>query len=653
MVSAQAPDMAAARGAAAPRTRAARVAERWTIAVALMMSGYHLIVAGSIIPPPFVHYPVHVGFALVVLFGRSLVLRFDQPRSVLRDVAVAWDLLLSAGAIAACAYIAWNFEYVLDRFIWFDPLLPVELLLATVMSVVLLEAARRTVGWVLVIVVTVFIAYVFVGPYMPDPFWHRGQGVHRLLEQFYLSPDGIWNEPVKVTANYIFLFVLLGAFLMASGAGEFFIDIARALTGRTVGGPAKTAVVTSTFMGMLQGSSAGNVVTTGPFTIPAMRRAGYRAPFAAGVEAVASTGGQLTPPIMGAAAFLMVEFAGIPYTQVMQVALLPAALYFIAVYATVDFEARKNDLRPLLDEQLPAVRAVLLARGYLMVPLFVMIWLLLQGYTPTRAGFWAIVALFALVVLLDPAARRRIHRITFEAMVNAPKMVAPVTIACAIGGMIAGIIVMTGLGLRLSSIILNFAGGHLLLALVLTMLVAVVLGMGMPTSAAYIILAALLVPGLEELGVSVVAAHLFIIYCASKSAITPPVAVASYAAAAVANTDPWRTSLIAFRLGLSVFIIPYMFVYGPELLMDGSVLAVSWSFVTASFGVVVLSATTTAWFILPMKPHEILLGLSAAVCMIYVQWQTDVLGLALTALAVGSILLRRRRQRAAAAGAAR
>jgi TRAP-type uncharacterized transport system fused permease subunit len=218
--------------------------------------------------------------------------------------------------------------------------------------------------------------------------------------------------------------------------------------------------------------------------------------------------------------------------------------------------------------------------------------------------------------------------------------------------MIAGIIVMTGLGLRLSSIILNFADGHLLLALVLTMLVAVVLGMGMPTSAAYIILAALLVPGLEELGVSVVAAHLFIIYCASKSAITPPVAVASYAAAAVANTDPWRTSLIAFRLGLSVFIIPYMFVYGPELLMDGSLLAVSWSFVTASFGVIVLSATTTAWFILPMKPHEILLGLSAAVCMIYVQWQTDVLGLALTALAVGSILLRRRWRDVANAGAA-
>lgn len=652
MVSVESSAPATSGAATPPRTRAARVADAWTIAVALMMSAYHLIVAGTIIPPPFVHYPVHVGFALVVLFGRGLVLRFDAPPGPRRSVGVAWDLALTVGAVAACAYIAWNFEYILDRFIWFDPLLPVELLLATVMTVVLLEAARRTVGWVLVIIVGLFIAYVFVGPYMPDPFWHRGQGVHRLLEQFYLSPDGIWNEPVKVTANYIFLFVLLGAFLMASGAGEFFIDIARALTGRTIGGPAKTAVVTSTFMGMLQGSSAGNVVTTGPFTIPAMRRAGYRAPFAAGVEAVASTGGQLTPPIMGAAAFLMVEFAGIPYTQVMQVALLPAALYFIAVYATVDFEARKNDLRPLLDERLPGIWTVLRARGYLMLPLFVMIWLLLQGYTPTRAGFWAIVSLFALVVLLDPAARRRIHRITYEAMVSAPKMVAPVTIACAIGGMIAGVIVMTGLGLRLSSIILNFADGHLLVALVLTMLVAVVLGMGMPTSAAYIILAALLVPGLEELGVGAVAAHLFIIYCASKSAITPPVAVASYAAAAVANTDPWQTSLIAFRLGLSVFIIPYMFVYGPELLMDGSVLAVGWAFVTASFGVIVLSATTTAWFILPMKPHEILLGLAAAVCMIYVQWQTDVLGLALTGLAVGSIVLRRRLQIGRKAGAA-
>lgn len=632
------------------KSACARVADAGTIVVALLMSAYHLIVAGAVLPPPFVHYPVHVGFALVVLFGRSLALRFDQPNSAARSIGIAWDLLLVVLSIAACGYIAVNFEYVLDRFIWFDPLTSLELFLATAMSVALLEAARRTVGWVLVGVVLCFIVYVFAGPYLPDPFWHRGQGAHRLLEQFYLSPDGIWNEPVKVTANYIFLFVLLGAFLMASGAGEFFIDIARALTGRTVGGPAKTAVVTSTFMGMLQGSSAGNVVTTGPFTIPAMRRAGYRPEFAAGVEAVASTGGQLTPPIMGAAAFLMIEFAGIPYTEVMTVAILPAALYFIAVFATVDFEARKNDLRPLAGEALPAIHGVLLRHGYLLTPLVVMVMLLFQGYTPTKAGFWSIVCLFALVVVFDRDARWRIHRIVFRAMVDAPRMIAPVTIACAIGGMIAGIIVMTGLGLRLSSIILGFSGGHLLVAMILTMIVAVVLGMGMPTSAAYIILAALLAPGLVEMGAGLVAAHMFIIYCASKSAITPPVAVASYAAAAVADTDPWRTSLIAFRLGLSVFIIPYMFVYGEELLMYGTPGAVIWTFLTASFGVVALSAATTVWFILPLRLHEVLLLLCASVSMIYVDLKTDLLGFSLACLAVASVLIRRRNQRQVDAG---
>ncbi|MEQ9125747.1 MAG: TRAP transporter fused permease subunit, partial [Alphaproteobacteria bacterium] len=600
------------------------------------------VVAGAVLPPPFVHYPTHVGFALVVLYGRSLAFRFDRPASPARMFGVVWDIVLMALTVAACGYIAVNYEYVLDRFIWFDPLSTLELALASAMTLVLLEAARRTVGWGLVSVVLIFIAYVFVGPYLPDPFWHRGQGGHRLLEQLYLSPDGIWNEPVKVTANYIFLFVLLGAFLMASGAGEFFIDIARALTGRTVGGPAKTAVVTSALMGMLQGSSAGNVVTTGPFTIPAMRKAGYRPEFSAGVEAVASTGGQLTPPIMGAAAFLMIEFVGIPYSEVMTIAILPAALYFVAVFATVDFEARKLRLRPLADDVLPRARDVLKRRFHLLLPLAVMIGMLFQGYTPTKAGFWSVVCLFALVVVADREARSRIGRIVFQAMTEAPRMIAPVTVACAIGGMIAGIIVMTGLGLRLSSIILDFSGGNLLVAMVLTMFAALVLGMGMPTSAAVIILAALLAPGLVDLGVPLAAAHLFIIYCASKSAITPPVAVASYAAAAIADTDPWRTSLVAFRLGLSVFIIPYMFVDGPELLMIGSAGAVVWSFLTASFGVVVLSAATTNWLLLPLKAHETLLLLSAAVAMIYVDLQTDLLGFLLAGLAATSILIRRR-----------
>ena len=451
--------------------------------------------------------------------------------------------------------------------------------------------------------------------------------------------------PVKVTADYIFLFVLLGALLIASGAGTFFTDLAYSLTGRAVGGPAKAAVVSSAFMGMLQGSSAGNVATTGPFTIPAMRRAGYPGPFAAGVEAVASSGGQLTPPIMGGAAFIMSELAGVPYGEIIQIALIPAALYFLAVFFMVDLEARRLKLARAERADLPALSAVLLRRGYLLGAIVVLVGFLLQGYTPTKAGFWALVTLLALILVFDGDTRRRLAPVLWEAMTTAPRMVAPVTVACAIGGMIAGIIVMTGLGLRLSSMILDFADGQLLVALILTMITCVVLGMGMPTSAAYIILAALLAGGLGKLGVPVVAAHFFIIYCAAKSSITPPVAVASYAAAAVANTNPWQTSLVAFKLGISVFIIPYMFVYGPALLGDGTALEIAWATLTASFGIFALSVASSGWLLIDLKGAERVGALAASLPMIYVDWRSDIVGFALFLAVLGMIMWRKRRTR--------
>ena len=546
-------------------------------------------------------------------------------------------------------YLIFNYEYVLDRMPFIGDLTVTETVLASGLVLALLDGVRRTVGWVLVWIVVVFIVYVLIGPYLPDPFWHRGQGLDTMLEMFYLTADGIFNVPVKVTADFIFLFVLLGALLVASGAGTFFTDLANALTGRAVGGPAKAAIVSSAFMGMLQGSSAGNVVTTGPFTIPAMRKAGYPGPYAAGVEAVASSGGQLTPPIMGGAAFIMVELAGIPYSEIMVLALIPAILYYFAVFAMVDLEARRLSLGRSAAEGLPSVMAILSRRGYLILPLVVLVWFLFAGYTPTKAGFWALVTLAGLILVIDRDSRRNFHRILFKAMTNAPRMVASITVACAAGGMIAGIIVMTGLGLKLSNIILDFSGGYTLVALILTMIVCVILGMGMPTAAAYIILAALVAPGLANMGVPLAAAHLFIIYCAAKSAITPPVAVASYAAAGVAGTDPWETSLIAFKLGLSVFIIPYMFVYGPPLLMQGEWLEIAWTFATACLGIFALSVASTGWFIADLLVHERLLSLFAAFPMIYAESRTDLIGAGLFTILIAIILVRRRRARAESA----
>jgi TRAP transporter 4TM/12TM fusion protein len=526
-----------------------------------------------------------------------------------------------------------------------------QIVLGAGLVVVVLEAARRTVGWVLVWITVAFLVYAKYGNVLPEPFWHRGRRVGAVVEQAYLTVDGIWNVPLAVTANFIFLFVLLGALLFASGAGTFFTDLARGLTGRTVGGPAKTAVVASAFMGMLSGSSSANVVTTGSFTIPAMRKAGYRLEFAAGVEAVASTGGQLTPPIMGAAAFLMIEFAGVSYSEIIRVALIPAILYFMAVFLMVDLEARRLGLRAQLDEALPNALAVLRRRGYLLLPLIIMVWVLLEGYTPATAGFWSVASLAALSFVMDAENRRRFHRVIFEAMTQAPRLIGPITVACAIGGILAGVIAMTGLGIRISNIILDASAGILIVALFLTMVVAIVLGMGMPTSAAYVVLAALLAPGLVKMGVSVIAAHLFIIYCAAKSSITPPVAIASYAAAAVAGCDPWRTSLVAFRLGLPIFIIPYMFVYGEALLSYGTPAEVAWTFVTASFGIAVLSVASIGWLKFPLKAHERLIALAASLPMIYAEWRTDLIGVLLAATCLGLTYLRVRRRVGARAAA--
>ncbi|MFW5835015.1 MAG: TRAP transporter permease, partial [Pseudomonadota bacterium] len=573
------------------------------VLTALAMSAYHLHAAYFGAPQVEVHYPLHVLFALAVLY-LDQARRADGPW---RLAKIARDLAIVAVTALATGYLFTNGDDLANRFVYVQPLTDQERFLGVALILIILDAARRTVGWVLVWVTLVFLLYAAFGNHLPEPFYHRGFTLERIVEQSYMTPDGIWNVPVAVTANFIFLFVLLGTLLLASGAGTFFTDLARAVTGRATGGPAKTAVVASAFMGMLSGSSPANVVTTGSFTIPAMRRVGYPAPFAAGVESVASSGGQLTPPIMGSAAFLMIEFAGVPYSAIIGAAIIPALLFFVALLAMTDLEARRLGLARERAEDVPRIGPILRRRAYLLGPIVVMVWLLLDGYTPTMTGFWSIVSLVALLLVFDAENRRRIFRVLYEAAVRAPQIIAPVTVASAVGGILAGIILMTGLGVKMSTVILDVSNGIALVALVLTMIVALILGMGLPTASAYIILATLLAPGLVQMGVEVMAAHLFIVYCAAKSSITPPVAVSSYAAAAVAGTDPWRTSLVAFRLGISGFIIPFMFVFSPELLGNGPWYGVLWATVTATAGVVLISVAIIGWLDAPLRVHERLL----------------------------------------------
>lgn len=620
------------KNSSTPKARRFRLAHL-TALVALAMSTYHYTVGFLGEPIAQIHRPAHLAFVLGVVFLGALS---SVPADVGSKRRRTWSKIVDAGllvvSLGATGYLFLNAEAVSSRISFITPLNIFEYVLGIGLILVILEAARRTIGIVLSLITGLFLLYAVLGSYLPYPFWHRGYSLSRIIEQSYLGLDGIWGVPLGVTASYVFLFVLLGALLLSSGGGAFFTDLASRLTQRTVGGPAKGSIVASTFMGMLSGSSAANAVTTGAFTIPAMRRNGYSKEFAAGVEAASSANGQITPPIMGAAAFIMVEFTGIPYLDIMRYALIPAVLCFIAVFFMVDLEARRLNLASDPNVDGSTVWDVLKRKAYLLLPVILLVLFLYWGYTPATAAFWCITSLIASLLVFDSESRQRMGPILYEAFTTAPKLIATISIACAAAGIIVGVIHMTGIGLKISSIVLSISQGNLFLLLVLTMIVSVVLGMGMPTSAAYVILAALLAPGIVELGVPLIAAHMFVMFGASKSAITPPVAIASYAAAAVAGADPWKTSLIAFRLALAVFIVPYMFVFGPALLGIGTLGEVGFAILTATAGIFMLSVSVIGWFRFRLHPWQRVVALAAALTMINPGGWTDLLGIGLALL---------------------
>jgi TRAP transporter 4TM/12TM fusion protein len=597
--------------------------------VAIAMSVYQLVTAYIGTPIAEIHLPIHLGFVLIIVFWL-----YRKPAvGLMRHLTVARDLVLSVMALGGCAYLALNAGDIQQRMLYFDPLTTAQLVWGSLLVVSVLEASRRVIGWPLVILGAAALAYALFGNYLPSPFWHRGNSLQSVIETTYLTQDGLWTSPLRVTASYVFLFVLFGCFLVASGAGQFFNDLASSLTGRFTGGAAKTAVVSSALMGSLSGSSAGNVVVTGSFTIPAMRKAGFSSRFAAGVEAVASSGGQFMPPVMGSAAFIMAEFIGIPYVDIAKAAIIPAILYFASVLAMVHFEARRLNLRPMGGSQ--SAWTVLGQRGYLLLSVITMLTVLSVGYSPTLAALYALATLVVTQLVFEPRLRREFFTNCLTAMDEAPRVIAQITIASAVGGIIVGVVTQPGLGLRMSSIVLAFSQGYLPLLLILTMLCGIVLGMGMPTPAAYIILAVLLAPGLVEAGVPMLAAHLFVMYCAGVSAITPPVALASYAAAAIANADPWRTSLTALRLGLASFLIPFIFVFAPSLLGLGTTLEMLVNSVGALIGVLAMSGALIGWYLITLNVLSRLMLFVGAILLIMPGLMGDAVGLALIVAITG------------------
>lgn len=517
-----------------------------------------------------------------------------------------------------------------------------------------LEFARRTAGLVMPLIAVVFMAYCFAGPWMPGILYHRGVEWQAAVVELF-GNNGVLGTIVQVSASFIILFVTFAAFLQASRAGDYFNDLALALVGRARGGPAKVTVVSGILFGTISGSAVANVVASGAFTIPMMRRVGYDRPTAAAVEATSSTGGQITPPVMGAGAFIMAEVLGRPYTDIALAGLIPALLFYIANYIHCDLNARKNGIRGLGRDELP--RWVDIARrSYMSAPLILLIAVLLTGYSPFRAAAIGIVATLAIMVGTALAHRVAVQGqgmagaaagalrdtlVAIEAALSgSAKEVMQLIAVCAAAGIVAGVIGLTGVGGRFATMLLDIAGTSAFLAMVFTMVVAIILGMGVPTTAAYAIAAAVVAPGLIRIGVEPLVAHMFIFYFAILSAITPPVALASFAAASMAGADMWRTSVIAVKLGLATFIVPFMFWLSPALLAQGDIAVILQAFVTAAVGVFLLACATEGWMLngrLPL-PLRLLAGGAGLLCMIPEAW-TDLAGLAIG----GALLLWQRR----------
>ncbi len=591
--------------------------------VAVLMSAFHLYMAGIGTMPTNKQRMLHLAFTMVIIF-----LSYPFKKSGDKKGPRILDFLLAAAGVAVNVYIFLNIDGISARA---GLVSETDIILGFVTLLLVLEAARRCIGVELPLLALAFLAYAYLGPYLPGDLMHRGYSFERLMDHMYISAEGIYGIALGVSSTFIFLFILFGAFLSATGLSELFTNASIAVAGHRPGGPAKVAIIASGLLGMINGSAAANVVTTGAFTIPLMKRVGYKAHFAGAVEAVASTGGQIMPPVMGAAAFIMAEFLGIPYKTVMITALIPAILYYLAVWINVHLEARRLGLTGLPKDQLPDAKAELKKSGHLLLPIALLIYLLLADYTPSYAAFYSIVCL-VIVSFFRKHTRMNIKSLVI-ALDSGARQAVGVAIACAVVGIIVGVVSITGLGLQLANMILMLAGGMLVPTLILTMVACMIMGMGMPTSAAYIVAGTVAAPAMMKLGVDPVIAHMFVLYYAVLSAITPPVALAAYAGAGIADAPPSRVGWTAVRLGLAGFIVPFMFVFSPALAAQSdSLLVIFRCLATATIGIYCLACSIQGFMLKDAGYIERVLLFGAALALIDGGVVTDAIGFGLLAL---------------------
>lgn len=672
-------------------------------AIAITFTCFQLYTALFGVLDAMLQRAVHLAFGMALIF-----LLYPTSKKWSKDRLHPLDLGLAVLGAITPMYIIANYGQLVLRA---GTATTMDMIVGVVGILLVLEAARRIVGLPIVIIAGVFIAYAFAGPWLPGQLAHRGVDVGDLVQHLYFTTEGVFGIPLGVSSTFIFLFILFGAYLEKTGLGQYFIDLANSIAGRSAGGPAKVAVLSSGLMGTVSGSSVANVVGTGSFTIPMMKRLGYKPEFAGAVEATASTGGQLMPPIMGAAAFLMSEMTGIPYVRIIGAAVIPALLYYFGVWAGVHFEAKKLGLRGMTKEELPNLKEIFFGRGYLMIPLVGIVWLLVTGYTPMLAAFYAIVlsiaaavlgwwaplpiggmlVVFAIMkpifkvgpygadgalryltqmtplgalavlgaILLGFAILKKKPNIGFKEIVGGLESGARgaigVLAATACAGIIIGVVTKTGLGLKLGSVLVSLANGNLILTLFFTMITSIILGMGVPTTANYIITSTIAAPAIimllrmkfPELPIDsisiVLPAHMFAFYFGIIADVTPPVALAAFAGAGIAKANPMKTGLAASKLAIAAFLVPYIFVMNPMMLMID---VTFWSgllmVATSMLGIIGVSSGIMGYLLCRSLWWERVLMAAGGVMMIYPGAVTDLIGIGIIAVGVVSQVIRKR-----------
>lgn len=615
-----------------------------TMTIAILLSIFQVIFTGGFaILDSHLLRAIHLSTVMALIFlyfpGYN-----DDDSAVKKNILKFINIALVILSFSSAYYVFTELETLQMRMRYLDEVTQKDIIYGVITILLVLETTRRTSGLSLVLIALFFIFYGLYGhtAIFPEAIRHTGIDFSTLIEQLFMIPDGIYGIPVAVASTMIFAFVMFGAFLHVSSMSSVFMDLSCLLTKKSSGGPAKVAIFASALFGTISGSAPANVYGTGTFTIPLMKRAGYSSPFAGAVEAVASTGGQIMPPIMGAAAFIMADLTGVGYIQVAKSALLPAVLYYLSLWTMIHFEAKKNNLGKLPEDQVPECQAVL-SRLYYMLPIVGLIVAMFLGRSVISCAFIATLAVIILS-LFRAETRMTLPRI-LKALELSAKNALMITSCCACAGIIIGVITITGIGFTFISAITDFAGDNLLLLMIMLTITSIILGMGVPTTPAYVIVATLGAPALIKVGVPILAAHLFVFYYAILSVITPPVCMASFAGASIANAPAMKTGFVSVKLGIVAFIIPFMFIYEPALLLSGSVNETVMASITAIIGVVTLAAGMQKWLIISANITEQILLLAGGLSLIYPGSLTDTFGLGCLGLAIFMQTIRKKSQK--------